>query len=153
MIIVREHHAIRREVVHPIQSQHATLRACAQDLESKLGRLAGGTPEAVEATEVLGLIVQFRRRLVEHLASEERNGILELAAAAEPRFAHQIGRLREEHGELRTCMDSLVADTAEVSWLFMHARFVAFRRFLFAHEQAEDDVLQCAYLEDLGGGD
>ena len=100
---------------------------------------------------VQGQLEEFRRRLLRHFAAEERSGILERAAAFEPRFARRVERLRREHRQLRELADRLVAEAAGTGRVRIHARFVAFRRLLRDHEQAEGEVLQRAYLEDLGG--
>ncbi len=138
---------------HPMQADHRALRASAERLDEMLGRLAAGA-SAAEA-EARSLLEEFRLRLLAHLDAEEQNGILERAAEAEPRFARRIEKLRLEHDVLRQDVVALAAGPAPraagADWDGFHARFVAFRRVLLAHEEAENDVLHGAYMEDVGG--
>lgn len=140
---------------HPLLSEHAVLAACAQRLEMLLGSLAGGVAERSDRHQVQALLDEFRRRLFSHLASEEGAGLLERAALAEPRLGRRVEVLLREHGDLRARVAALAAAPVDAEagagWLRMHARFVDFRHLLHEHEQAENDVLHSAYLEDIGG--
>jgi len=134
-----------------VVSEHAALTEFAEYLDTTLGNLAAGAYNDLEGSGVRTLLTQFRSRLGSHLASEEQRGVLEQACIAEPRFERRIAQLRSEHGELRARMDALI-DADGAIWQ-LHTSFVSFRRFLHAHEQAENEILRCAYLDDLGGGD
>jgi hypothetical protein len=137
-----------------IRSDHRALRACAERLDGELARLAAGNG-AAEAT-VRSLLEEFRGRLLRHLSAEEQSGILEQAANAEPRLARRAEELRLQHEDLRRSATQLAAGPGEgavaVDWAGFWTRFVSFREVLERHEQAENDILQRAYLEDLGGG-
>jgi len=134
-----------------LESEHETLAAAAARLDEELGRLAAQGAEVAAGPEAEALAEAFRGRLLAHLESEERSGILERAAAREPRLDRRVQALCEQHAELRERVDGLVAEAAASTPRLLHERFVAFRRFLGAHERAENDVLHRAYLEDLGG--
>jgi len=138
----------------PLRSQHAVLGAYATRIDALLGTLGKGTPAGEGELEARLLLDIFRRQLLEHFAFEEENGVLEQAAASAPRFARRIDGLRSQHVELRARIEALVPrrENDGVGWARLHESFVAFRRTLLAHEQAENDLLQRAYLEDLGGG-
>lgn len=130
-------------------SEHRALGVLADRLGGLLARLAEG---GSESAGVDALLEEFRRRVVVHLEAEEERGVLEHAAAREPRLARRVERLRLEHDELRRGVARLVAGPAGADWPGLHARFSAFRDVLHHHEQAENDVLHSAYREDLGGG-
>jgi iron-sulfur cluster repair protein YtfE (RIC family) len=132
-------------------AEHAVLASRAEQLERLLGRLAQGDGDRFEELDVMTLLEEFRLRFGSHLAREKRGGALDRVRGAEPRFARRIDRLQSEHDELRRRMETLVTRTSGAGWTRLHASFVAFHRRLRAHETAENDVLLCAYLEDLGG--
>ena len=137
-----------------LQSEHAALRSSARRVEALLATLADTAPERAgeaEVREIQRQLGYFRRQLLDHLAHEERSGILELAVAAAPRFHRRVERLRGQHVELRERIDALVEEAAGTDWVRVHAHFVAFRRVLVTHDRAENNVVQRAYLEDLGG--
>ncbi len=134
---------------HSIQSDHRALAAAAARLEALLGASAAGVASA--PSEVRALLEEFRRLLVAHLGAEERSGVLERAAIAEPRFAQRIGQLLVEHDELRRRVAALAVGPEGEGWVGFRARFIEFRSLLDLHEQAENDILHRTYFEDLGG--
>ncbi len=134
---------------HSIQSDHRALGAAAERLELLLGACAEGG--AAASSEVRVLLEEFRRLLEAHLSAEERSGVLKRAAVAEPRFARRIVQLMREHYELRRRVGALAAGPQGESWVGFRARFIEFRGVLDLHEQAENDILQRTYFEDLGG--
>lgn len=134
---------------HRLRSEHATLAEGAERLGTLLGRLAARRPDRAEASRALALLDAFHGRLLDHLEREERAGVLERAAAVEPRFHRRVDQLRGEHGQLRALARAWLAGGAD--WVVVQERFAAFRRLLDAHERQENEVLQRAYTEDLGG--
>ncbi len=136
-----------------IRSDHAALRRCAERIDEQLARLVEGTGSSGDA--VRSLLEEFRVRLLRHLSAEEQAGIMQQAVAVEPRFARRVEQLLVEHADLRRGAGDLAAgpdgSNGAPDWGGFHARFVAFRSVLEAHEGAENEVLQCVYLEDLGG--
>jgi len=141
----------------PYQSEHALLSARADDLEELLRTLADGTCDRSEAIEAKLMLGVFRRRLLGHLASEERDEVVERVVAAAPRFAELIDRLRLQHVGLRERMGAVASGAPdgvqEGGWARVYSEFRSFRRALRDHERNEHGVMQRAYLEDLGGGD
>lgn len=138
-----------------LRSEHADLAARAERLEWVFARLADGGVRGSEEAEVQQLFESFRRRFMDHLEAEESDGCLERAVAREPRFSRRAQELRKEHRDLRALVGAIAAilgsELATRGWARVHAGFVAFRRVLHDHERAENDVLQLAYLEDIGG--
>jgi hypothetical protein len=135
------------------RSEHTELFASADALGARLGRCSGGAMRPAGATELRAFLDSFRRRLLDHLAAEECDGMFDLAVAAAPRFERHVERLRSEHEALRAGLAALGADAFTGSWQQFQLRFTEFRRALRAHEVVENEVMQRAYLEDLGGGD
>ena len=137
-----------------IESQHEALGHFVERVERLLSRLAEGSPGEGEGVTARRLVRELQVRLFEHLATEERNRILERAAAAAPRFHERVDRLLAEHRDLRDRMNLLAADIEAVdgeAWQPLHVRFVELRRTLRKHETAENDLLHRAYREDIGG--
>lgn len=138
---------------HVILRQHATLR---RDLESIAGLLATRRFGEVEQRAAAVLLCDLRCELEAHLVFEERS--LSLAVGHAPHWSRRADRLQEEHGGLRDAIDLLVR-TAEAAvadlaaWSGIRHEFGGLYERLLAHEQAETELLQCAYLDDLGGGD
>ncbi|MGH0035386.1 MAG: hemerythrin domain-containing protein [Myxococcota bacterium] len=135
--------------------EHATLGTRAERLEDLLACIAEGEPPPTGWTALQEQVDAFRVELIEHLAREERDGVLEAAVAVQPRFARRMARLRQEHMDLRSRIEGITQRCTESpgrrDWAAVHTRFVAFRMILGDHERAENDILQSAYLEDLGG--
>jgi hypothetical protein len=139
-----------------IAGQHVSLRATAHALEEFLGGLLreGGDVHAATARGRLG---EFFGQIVEHLRSEEREGRLAMALARAPHWQRKADLLRGEHSRFRASLAALVADAERAGgtndWISVQRRFAAFRRAFMAHEALENEILQRAYLEDMGGGD
>ena len=142
-----------RSATDAIRSDHRALSACAGHLDREISMLASGAGS--NDGQVRFLLEEFRRRLLSHLDAEERSAILERAASHEPRFARRVAELRLQHEELRRIVTELAtaapAAAVEASWSEFRARFGAFRQTLDEHERGENEILQSAYLDDLGG--
>lgn len=137
----------------PLRSEHRMLGTCATRLEETLEQLARHGDRSAEETKARVLLDEFGRRLFAHLRAEEESGVLERAAAAEPHLETRVTLLLDEHAELRARIETLIGAAIVRDWAAVHVSFVAFHRDLRDHEHREDDVLQQAYLDDLGGGD
>ncbi len=136
-----------------LESEHASLRSLAEGLERRLASLAraGRSVDGAAETESRAALSVFRRQLVDHFAHEEEGGLLDLAAATAPRLADRIEGLRAQHDELRARVDALVDEAAADAWERLAERFAALRGDLLEHERVENEMMQSAYLEDLGG--
>jgi iron-sulfur cluster repair protein YtfE (RIC family) len=96
--------------------------------------------------------------VVAHFAREEGGGHLEDALKAAPRYHNHAQRLREEHGELLRELRAIreLAEQAETSpegWAAVYRAYDAFAEHLQAHDEAENEIMARAVLEDLGPGD
>lgn len=137
-----------------IASDHVVLRDHGDRLETALDGMAGhpsGGHAAVGEQEVHAQLYEYRQLFCDHLANEEQEGLLELAITEAPHLARRVERLLADHERLRNRMETLLASAAVSSWVHIHVAFIAFRDELRQHERAEDDLMQHAYLDDLGG--
>ena len=136
----------------PIESEHRALRGLADRLEGTLVEIAGTGRRC--GVDVGALLEEFCHRLFVHFDVEERSGLIEEAARNEPRLGRRFAGLRGEHDELRRRALALVGELGAedpFDWTAFHLRFVELRSLLDAHEQAENDLVHSAYLEDHGG--
>lgn len=136
---------------HPLFAEHQALAASAERVELALRTLAVGGAGPATGPLAQVLLDEFRRRLLRHFELEEDGGLLEDLAADEPRFARPVAKLRSEHAAFRLRVAELEAEVVDGGWTVVHARFLAFRRDLAVHERAENELLQRAHLEDIGG--
>jgi iron-sulfur cluster repair protein YtfE (RIC family) len=100
----------------------------------------------------------LERFLVEHFAQEEGRGYLDEALKAAPRYNNQAERLRREHGELMSEIRTIceLAESAATSpdrWAEVYRAYDAFAEQLQMHDEAENEIMTRAVLEDLGPGD
>ncbi len=139
-----------------IAGQHISLRTTAHSLEDLLGGLVQGGGD-VDAATARGRLGEFFGQIVEHLRSEEREGRLAMALARAPHWQRKADLLQGEHSRFRASLAALVADAERAGgtsdWISVQRRFSAFRRAFMVHEALENEILQRAYLEDMGGGD
>jgi hypothetical protein len=132
-----------------VEQQHDDLREFVARLEREIDALAGG--DLSDEAETRRLIDSFCSLLTRHLQSEEDSGVLVQAAEAEPRLATRVEALLAEHEGLRQGIEGLEGGAPGGDWSGFQARFVSFCGLLSLHEQAENEVLMEAYLDDLGG--
>jgi len=153
MIEASEHRVERSDESspRPLWAEHQALAASAERVELALRTLSVGGAGPATGPLAQDLVDEFRRRLLHHFDLEERGRLLEGVAVAEPRFERRVAKLRSEHTELRLRVAELEAEVVDGGWTVVHARFLAFRRDLAVHEQAENELLQRAHLEDIGG--
>ncbi|MBW2274642.1 MAG: hemerythrin domain-containing protein [Deltaproteobacteria bacterium] len=145
------------------------LRAHHSGLRKSMARLLDTTAAAtsqlrksesadVEIAASLVLLLDLDRELPEHFAFEEKDGYLAAALAAAPRYHRKAITLQQEHEQLCQTAHALLdrARSAEKSpdgWGEIEAGVRSLSATLFAHEEAENDIMESAFLDDLGAGD
>jgi hypothetical protein len=136
-----------------IVGQHASLR---RDLQSIAALFATHSFGVAEQRAAAVLLCDLCRELDRHLSCEEP--VLAFAVEHAPQWARRADALRAEHVSLRESTWALAraaeaAANDAAAWAGIRSTFVALHERLLAHEHAESDVIQSAYLDDLGGGD
>lgn len=148
-------------ILRQLQSQHRDLMRRRRSVELELSALVALAEKGEETERVLlratSLLTALRRDLAEHLGLEERAGLLSAAAEAAPRLSRRARRLTRDHAQLeselaRLLDDLLASQSAPERWVDLAQGFGRFSEKLLAHEQAEDEVVHQAFMEDLGGG-
>ncbi len=139
--------------VSELREEHASLEERLARLEQ--GLLAVGEEGTSEdLAEMLADLGVFLER---HFAMEERSPLYEQLPLHEPRFADRLGRLRAEHEVLQEEVRSLVAAARAADFGPIDTHFAdrmrALARRIRAHEHAETEIVQQAWLEDHGEAD
>ncbi|UCF67992.1 MAG: hypothetical protein JSV80_01460 [Acidobacteriota bacterium] len=103
-------------------------------------------------------LVTLHERLTRHFLGREQ-GLLSELRSSYPRATHQLGQMREEHGQLLTTLRGLIADALCYAESTCppdpHLRDRS-RRLLdgiSAHESSVTELVQELILTDLGSGD
>ena len=143
-----------------LRVQHHSLCSSALELCELVAqvrsRLCDGLRVDIESGAFGALLDDFDRELQKHFAEEEKNGYMAEALKVAPRYGRQADRLEEQHASLskQICAVHRVFDAIAVpaDWSTVQRDLQQFRTDLFAHEGAENQMLQGAFLDDLGGG-
>jgi len=151
------------EYIHQLRTHHSSLRRTVFNVLRVLddaveGCEACGETVSPDVAGALTLLRDLGRYLPERFGMEERSGYLAEALTAAPRFSRRATRLMAQHAEFVRRMEALVkeadqADSARDSWEATRERFRELALDLLAHEQAESDIVESAFLDDLGGID
>ena len=141
----------RRSRVH---EQHRNLIAHLRDLDGRLATLRGPSRAGDVRNDIAGRLARLQSELAEHFAEEERAGFLPEAAALEPRLAHRARRILSQHDMLRLELSKVASTLARgtADWHQVKENFAFFTVLLREHEQRENELINEAYLDDLGGG-
>jgi Hemerythrin HHE cation binding domain len=100
-------------------------------------------------------LIRTRHDLVDHFHSEERGGYFASIRNREPRLNHTLDQLAGEHCTLLRSLDDILADLERPHAVMdqVVAKVQGWSRKVREHEIREDDVLQDAFAQDLGGAD
>lgn len=146
---LRSHHSsLRRTIFNVLHVLDDTARHCAGD---------DGAPQA-DVAGALTLLRDLGRHLPMRFEKEERGGHLAEALAAAPRFSRRATGLMQQHADFSRRIDALVkeaeqAGRSRAAWGAVRDSFRELALDLLAHEQAESDIVESAFLDDLGGID
>lgn len=151
------------EYIHQLRSHHSSLRRTVFNVLHVLDEMATrcdtepGPAEADVAT-ALALLSDLGRHLPARFEQEERGGYLAEALSAAPRFSRQATLLMRQHAEFSRRIDAIVKDCEQqapsgTGWAPARDAFRQLALDLLAHEQAEADIVESAFLDDLGGID
>jgi iron-sulfur cluster repair protein YtfE (RIC family) len=153
---------VRRSPIGLWQREHAGLRQTVaqtrQDLRivvQRLERAEGATRASRRGRKRLQTLERF---LAAHFAREESGGYLEVALQAAPRLENKAERLRSEHGtllrEIREIRELALASAMSTeAWAAVARAFEAFADRMTLHDEAENEIMTAAVLEDLGSKD
>ncbi len=145
-----------RAILDEHRSLHASVASLTQAADAAPA-LQGWQP-AARATWLAGLahrLADLRAKLAGHFESEERAGLYEDLAEADPGRARAAQRLLAEHDQLRRGVERLQAEAeagcSDLAGLADRVRGLL--RDLEHHEARENEALTRAVADDLGAGD
>jgi iron-sulfur cluster repair protein YtfE (RIC family) len=145
-----------------LEDQHRDLMRRRRSVELELSALGDLGTEGAESEAMLmramSLLTALRRELQEHFSLEESVGFLKAATEAAPRLSRRAGQIGREHAEMDAALGEILdgllsSQTSPDRWPGLAESFAEFSRTLRVHEQAEEQVLREAFMDDLGGGD
>ena len=140
----------RKNVFQEVFDDHKALKALLARIDETF---AERTATVAEAT---GLLNQLNDHLMSHFALEESGGYFTEAVLYAPHLAARSKALMDQHDKLLRAARALIAPTDKRSdswWDETRRRFVGFQQELLLHERSEDNLLQEAYVDDLGSTD
>lgn len=130
--------------------EHASLAA---DL-TKL-RVVVRPGSTAQRTEVCSLLVATRLHLAKHFELEEQHGWIDQFRQQGPRWENALAQLVHEHRQLEGSLETLIQEANAADRLNDEFRQKVMRWIerVVDHETREDDLVERAYMEDLGAGD
>jgi hypothetical protein len=140
-----------------LDAQHARLDAVLDSLTASLGAV-GKRPEDIGTrVEMLRLLRKLEHRLPAHFEYEETGGYLAEALAVAPRLIRRAKRLRGEHSRFSEQLIILTSRAREAgetpgSWAAIATGVRKFTYALRQHDLEENQLIQDAFMDDLGGG-
>ena len=104
------------------------------------------------------LIGDLYENIVSHFHHEEEGGYLCEALERAPRLSPHAEKLFEQHETLGELLGELLGlaqqrEGTDSWWKNLSESFNNFSRELLQHEAAEDDLVQEAFIQDVGTGD
>ena len=131
---------------------HASLLADLRKLEQVLQADPGVSYLTLNLRDRL---VAMRSHITEHFGFEERNGWMDAVRKQEPRLEHAIQQILEEHRHLVQSLDTLIeeADAATKLEDLLRQKVLRWIQRVREHEASENELLEDAFVEDLGAGD
>jgi len=143
-------HPTEKNPFQEVLDDHKTLKALLARINETLGQRKATVAEATE------LINQLADQLIGHFALEESGGYFTEAILHAPHLAARSQTLMGQYDVLSMAARALAAPTgkgADAWWEETRSRFVKFQQELLLHERSEDELLQAAYVDDLGNKD
>ena len=131
-------------------TSHEPLRKHLRQLEDALRATSALSPQKL-GVQLAGL----RGHLIEHFSLEEQNGWKDAVLTQDPRLEHAVGALIDEHKRLLQALNTLIDKSEIISAVdaTICEKVLRWIHRVRDHEAREDDLLDSAFVEDLGAGD
>lgn len=129
------------------------------ELEALYERICNTLADRSECLEtVRDLFQEMAQRVRRHFENEEQGGYFREIVELAPRCADKADQLEREHAELMEVAEQLARDIrhareTQVWRLAIRLDFENFIRRCEEHEAAETELVQEAYLQDIGAQD
>jgi hypothetical protein len=141
-------------LVDQVRADHRTLHERVKAIGEQMAQLRGPVITPTESSQVRAALGDLRQYLVCHFHREETGGCLEEAVVRMPHLAHEMTVVERQHEPLLKQLDALIAElpdgeTPLCVWLPTSVHFRAFASDLFAHEAAEEKIMQTGLNEPI----
>ncbi|GAB4140232.1 hemerythrin domain-containing protein [Thermopirellula anaerolimosa] len=133
--------------------EHERIEALLEELETALAK-RDRPPK-----EVIRLLSELPVHLEAHFSFEEAGRFFDEGMLRAPHLQPKADKILAEHTPLVDAAKSLAATASEDDqtvpewWERVHSGFAALKNDLSRHEHAENDLVQEAYIRDLGARD
>lgn len=143
-----------RRSIERVHQEHVVIVQHLKDLTARLAPLSGACHPGELRNDISGRLARLQSELAEHFAHEERVGFLPEATAQAPRLTRRARNIISEHDLLRAELSKVVGALARGSgdWTVVREDWDSFTSLLREHEKKENELINEAYLDDLGGG-
>ena len=135
-----------------VEHQHAELRGMVGEMQKTI------TSRPENAGFLGQKLTELMKYLEMHFHEEEAEGFFEQVERHAPRLTTETGQLKDEHKVFLVQVRSMIAsvDSAEGTdawWEQLEKDFLEFGKAIMQHESKENQLLQRAYIEDIGSHD
>ncbi len=147
------HRSMRGEtLLRRVYSQHRSITRQVRELMRLLDARPADDEAGERRGEVLRRIRRLQRDLARHFADEEKVGFLRHAVEVAPRLSRRARAIASEHARLRIGLEELanLAQRELAPWAELRFAFQAFSAELEVHEDRENELIDEAFLDDLG---
>jgi hypothetical protein len=150
------------EYLQQLRGRHSSLRRI---IAAVLRAVSAHTSESNDAAArrlghapTMALLSELSRQLPERFSVEERDGYLTEALDVAPRFSRQATALMRQHAEFSQRIRAIVKEAEAAlesadEWLGVRDHSHHLCLDLITHEQAECDIIESAFLDDMGASD
>jgi hypothetical protein len=143
-----------RDKLAEIHAQHRGLAELFASVEIQI-RSAARLGDAEAFAGLARLVIELQIRLPAHFALEEKGGYLSEELAKAPRLSRIAARLLDEHADFLTRLqrfsESVRRARRAEDCSSLLSETLAFREAIRKHELSENQLMQEALMDDLGG--
>ena len=138
-------------ILNKIKAEHKDMRELLRELHRILD-------ERLDPTRAITAIGEFVAYLREHFKHEDEDGFFAEITEVAPRLSSRAEATSHEHVDLLTVMQAFDAKVRNTQgsaswWDEIGQEFHRLAKELMHHERREQELLQEAYLDDIGAGD
>ncbi len=143
---------LNNEQLDEIRREHAELREL-------LGQVHHAVANRLRTVaQVAELLATLSDHIETHFQEEEFGGFFDEVVSQAPRLSERTDALREEHQRLLTLVNqlsdlALQGNGSDDWWEKLERQFHEFSKDLMHHEHKENELLQEAFVEDIGAND
>jgi iron-sulfur cluster repair protein YtfE (RIC family) len=140
----------RTSVGEELRHAHAALLDDLADLQEAVHPSSRESMPALRAR-----LAAAQDHIAEHFRCEEQGGYMEVVRKREPRLAHEIRLLEQEHRVLAESLAALVGQAAVIPAVndAFREKLLAWIEQIRRHEKRENDLVQNAFNLDIGPED